>query len=67
MVLVDAADAVRPRIVAERGTDRRAWGVALDTAGRAYVAVTDSGLWVLAPPLRETDRRLWLPWLSGRG
>ena len=65
VLLVDAADPRRPSIVAERGTDRRAWGVAVDEAGRAYVAATDAGLWVLEEP--EPDRRLCLPWLSGRG
>lgn len=66
VVLVDAADPRQPRVLAERATDRRAWGVAVDEAGRAYVAATDSGLWVLGPPDRESDRRLWLPWSSGR-
>ena len=67
MLLVDAADPQRPRILAARGTDRRAWGVAVDEAGHAYVAATDAGLWVLAAPEREPYGRLWLPWLSGRG
>ncbi|MCB9176518.1 MAG: hypothetical protein H6648_05095 [Caldilineae bacterium] len=63
--LIDLRDPSAPTELARIETRQRAWGVALDDAGQAWVAATGSGLLGLrARAVDPSPRPIWLPWLS---
>lgn len=64
VTLIDAADPAAPKTLASLDTEWRAWGVALDASGRAFVAATDAGLLALAAEIPDGRWRLLLPWLQ---
>lgn len=64
VTLIDASDPTDLQVLAGLDTERRAWGVALDASGRAFVAATDAGLLALAAEVAEVGWRVVLPWLD---